>query len=220
MPRPVAILETSDFPLSGYHEKAHMTTYAYKLDIYALDSSAPVTIIPHSHGEGITPADPALKVMTDLKRVRVVSIDANSSIFVAEQLMKHAGVRLLVVVDNNDRLVGLLTMRDIMGEKPMHVVTREKIRRQDLLVAHIMTPRSLLDPFNLREVEHATVKDVILKMRELGRQHVIVVEERKDGGGYFVRGIFSITQIGRQLGMDIPTDAQVQSFAEFEQILA
>jgi len=197
-----------------------MTTYAYKLDIFALDPAAPVTIIPHFHGEVISLADPALTVMTDLKRIRVVSIDANSSMYVAEQLMKHAGVRLLVVVDNNDRLAGLLTMRDIMGEKPMHIVTREKIRRQDLLVAHIMTPRSLLDPFNLRDVQHATVKDVVLKMRELGRQHVIVVEEREDGGGYFVRGIFSITQIARQLGMDIPADGQVQSFAEFEQILA
>jgi len=197
-----------------------MTTYAYKLDIFALDPSAPVTILPHSRGEAIAPGDPALNVMTDLRRIRVVTIDANSSIFLAEQLMKHAGVRLLVVVDNYDRLVGLLTMRDIMGEKPMHVVTHEKIRRQDLVVAHVMTPRALLDPFNLRDVEHATVKDVILKMRELGRQHVIVVEERKDGGGYFVRGIFSITQIGRQLGMDIPEDGLVQSFAQFEQILA
>ncbi|MGH8120786.1 MAG: CBS domain-containing protein [Gammaproteobacteria bacterium] len=197
-----------------------MTTYAYKLDIYALDAAAPVTILTHSPGETITLADPAIKVMTDLKRVRVMTIDAGSSVYTAEQLMKHAGVRLLVVVDNNDRLVGLLTMRDIMGEKPLHVVTSEKIRRQDLLVAHIMTPRSVLDPFNIRDVEHATVKDVILKMRDLGRQHVIIVEKREDGGGYFVRGLFSITQIGRQLGMDIPEDGQVQSFAEFEQILA
>ena len=197
-----------------------MTTYAHKLDVYALAPAAPVSILPHSHGDAITLADPAIRVMTDLRRVRAVTIDANSSIYLAEQLMKHAGVRLLVVVDDSDRLTGLLTMRDTMGEKPMSIVTRENIRRQDIRISHIMTPRSELDPFNIRDVEHATVKDVILKLRELGRQHAIVVEEREEGGSYFVRGIFSITQIGRQLGMDISTDGHVQSFAEFEQILA
>ena len=197
-----------------------MTTYAHKLDVYALAPTAPVSILPPSHGDAITLVDPAIRVMTDLRRVRAVTIDANSSIYLAEQLMKHAGVRLLVVVDDSDRLTGLLTMRDIMGEKPMSIVTRENIRRQDIRIAHIMTPRSELDPFNIRDVEHATVKDVILKLRELGRQHAIVVEERENDEGYFVRGIFSITQIGRQLGMDISTDGHVQSFAEFGQILA
>jgi len=197
-----------------------MTTYAHKLDVYALAPTAPVSLLPPSHGDAITLVDPAIRVMTDLKRVRAVTIDENSSIYLAEQLMKHAGVRLLVVVDDSDRLTGLLTMRDIMGEKPMSIVTRENIRRQDIRISHIMTPRSELDPFNIRDVEHATVKDVILKLRDLGRQHAIVVEEREEGGGYFVRGIFSITQIGRQLGMDIIAEGHVQSFAEFEQLLA
>ena len=197
-----------------------MTTYAHKLDVYALAPTAPVTILPRSHGDPITLADPAKTVMTDLRRVRAVTIGADSPIYLAEQLMKHTGVTLLVVVDDSDRLAGLLTLRDIMGEKPMSIVTRENVRRQDIRILQIMTPRAELDPFNMRDVEHATVKDVILKLRELGRQHAIVVEERVDGGSYFVRGIFSITQIGRQLGVDISTDGHVQSFAEFEQILA
>jgi CBS domain-containing protein len=197
-----------------------MTTYVHKLDIYALAPTAPVSILPRYHSDSITLADPAISVMTDLKRIRAVTIEPHNSIYTAEQLMKHAGVRLLVVVDKSDVLAGLVTMRDVMGEKPINFVTRENVRRHDIRISHIMTPRSELDPFNIRDVEHATVKDVILKLREVGRQHAIVVEEREDGDGYFVRGIFSITQIGRQLGMDITTDGHVQSFAEFEQILA
>ena len=58
-----------------------MTTYAHKLDVYALAPAAPVSILPHSHGDAITLADPAIRVMTDLRRVRAVTIDANSSIY-------------------------------------------------------------------------------------------------------------------------------------------
>lgn len=197
-----------------------MTTYAHKLDLYALDPDAPVYTLPRAAADQVKPDDPAIRVMTDLKRVRAITINPENTIEFAHQLMKHAGVRMLVVIDHEDKLAGLITARDIMSEKPLSIVTREKIKRQDVQVAQIMIPRSELDPFNFRDIEHASVKDVILKLREVGRQHAIVIEERGGGKGYFVRGIFSITQIGRQLGMEISTDGHVQSFAEFEQLIA
>jgi len=197
-----------------------MTIYAHKLDFYVLDSEAPVYTVPRADVDQVSLDDPATRVMTDLKRVRAITINPESSIELASQFMKHAGVRLLVVVDHKDRLVGLITARDIMSEKPLSIVTKEKIKRQDIQVAQIMTPRSELDPFNMRDIEHANVRDVILKLRDVGRHHAIVIEKRDDNDGYFVRGIFSITQIGRQLGMEISTDGHVQSFAEFEQLIA
>ncbi|MBI4005948.1 MAG: CBS domain-containing protein [Gammaproteobacteria bacterium] len=197
-----------------------MTTYAHKLELFDLDPEVPVYTHSRAEVEMITLDDPAIRVMTDLKRIRAITINPENTIEFAQQLMKHAGVRLLVVIDHTDKLAGLITARDIMSEKPLSIVTREKIRRQDVQVAQIMTPRSELEPFNIRDVEHASVKDVIRKLREFGRQHAIVVEEREGGKAYFVRGIFSITQIGRQLGMEIPSDGHVQSFAEFEQLIA
>ncbi|MBM2829326.1 MAG: histidine kinase [Gammaproteobacteria bacterium] len=197
-----------------------MTTYAHKLDFHVLDPEALVYTLPRAQFDHVSLDDRAIKVMTDLKRIRAITINPESSIELASQLMKHAGVRLLVVVDHNDKLAGLITARDIMSEKPLNIVTKEKIRRQEIQVAQIMTHRSELDPFNMRDIEHSSVKDVILKLRDIGRQHAIVIEERDDNDGYFVRGIFSITQIGRQLGMEISTDGHVQSFAEFEQLIA
>jgi CBS-domain-containing membrane protein len=197
-----------------------MTTYAHKLEKFALNPNAPVSITLPSHADSVTLDDQAIRVMTDFRRIRAITIDPDSSIEFAHQLMKHAGVRMLVVVDHTGRLAGLITLRDIVGEKPMSIVTREKIRRQDIQVSQIMTPRSELDPFNMRDVEHATVKDVILKLREAGRQHAIVVEDQEKGAGYLVRGIFSITQIGRQLGIDISAEGHLQSFAELEKILS
>ncbi len=197
-----------------------MATYAFKLETYPLDPEAPVDALPKTEVEPVTLDDPAVKAMTDLKRVRAITINPHNTIEFALQLMKYAGVRLLVVVDQNNRLAGLVTARDIMGEKPISIQTRERVKREEILVSQVMTPRSDLNPFNFRDIEHASVRDVIVKLQQSGRQHAIVVEKTTGEPGYFVRGIFSVTQIGRQLGMEISAEGHVQSFAEFEQLIA
>ncbi|MEE8320334.1 MAG: histidine kinase, partial [Gammaproteobacteria bacterium] len=105
-------------------------------------------------------------------------------------------------------------------EKPLSMVTKGKIQREEILVKDIMTPRAELNPLNMHDVEHVSVKDIINTLHEARRQHVIVVEDADDSGTYYLRGIFSITQIGRQVGVEISADDQVQSFSEFEQLIA
>ncbi|NNM01466.1 MAG: hypothetical protein HKO62_12005, partial [Gammaproteobacteria bacterium] len=53
-----------------------------------------------------------------------------------------------------------------------------------------------------------------------GHQHALVVEQMPDGDGYYTRGIFSLTQIGRQLGVEIDTSDRARSFADIEKMVA
>lgn len=199
-------------------EIAASAVYAHKLENFELNPDVPVRLISSSVIDKVTLDDLALKAMTDFKRVRAITVNPKSSIDFASQLMKHAGVRLLLVVGEDDILAGLITARDIMGEKPISIVTKEKIKREEIQVAQIMTPRAELNPFNFHDIEYATIRDAILKLQEVGRHHALVVEQQEDGNDYFARGIFSITQIGRQLGMEVSTDGHVQNFSEFEQL--
>ena len=197
-----------------------MTTYAHKLELFNLDMNTPVFLSPPGKSATLQLNDLAIKAMTDLKQVRAITIRPDRSIEFALELMKHAGIRMLVVEGQSGMLAGLVTARDIMGEKPLRIMTQDRVKHEEIQVRQVMTPREQLNPFNFRDVEHATVRDVIVQLRNAGRQHAIVVEQRDSGQGYFLRGIFSITQIGRQLGMDIPVDGHVQSFADFEKLIA
>lgn len=196
-----------------------MTIYAHKLKTIDI-SVAPVYVNPPGRVNTVTLQDPATGVMTDLMHVRAITVDSDQTITFASDLMKHVGVRMLVVIDHGGMLGGLITARDILGEKPISIMNSERISRDEIKVHQIMTPVSQLDPFDFADVEHATVKDVIIKLRDAGRQHAIVIESRENAEGYILRGIFSITQIGRQLGMNISSDGHMQSFAEFEQLIA
>jgi len=194
--------------------------YAHKLETIELGPDVPVKIISQEKSDEVSLDDLAIKAMTDFKKVRAITISPESSIDYALQLMKHAGVKLLLVIGDDDILAGLITARDIMGEKPLSIITKEQIKREEIQVAQVMTPRAELNPFNFYDIEYATIRDAILKLREVGRHHALVVEQQKDSNDYYARGIFSITQIGRQLGMEISSDGHVQNFSEFEKLFA
>jgi CBS domain-containing protein len=197
-----------------------MTTYAHKLEAFNLDANTPVYLLSTGKPDMLELDDPAIKAMTDLEQVKAITVSPDSSIEFAMELMEHAGIRMLVVVDQSGLLAGLITARDILGEKPLSIMSLDRVKRGEILVRQIMTPRDQLNPFNFHDVEHSSVRDVIVQLRNAGRQHAIVLEAEDNGEHYFVRGIFSITQIGRQFGMDISGDGHVQSFAEFEQLIA
>lgn len=165
----------------------------------------------------VTVESPALEVMTDLRRVQVVTVEPDEKADVALQQMIHAGVRLLLVTSQADEVVGVLTARDVMGERPVKVASTERIPRDQVTVQHIMTPLEDLDALNLSDVRRARVGDIVVTLRAAGRQHSLVMEQTPEGE--LVCGIFSVTQIGRQLGVEISPGGQAQSFAELAQLL-
>lgn len=175
---------------------------------------------PDEASSQCSPEDPALTVMTDLHHRRAVTIPPGETIEFAEKLMIGAGVRLLLVVTARGDLAGLITYRDLHGEKALAAAAREKTRHNALTVAEVMTPASRIETIPFADLKHARVRDIVELLREHGRQHALVTEAAADGKAVTVRGIFSITQIGRQLGVAIESGERAQSFAEIEHVIA
>ena len=197
-----------------------MTTFVHTLNTVDLNPESIISVNPPVKLETLSPSDPATMVMTDLTHVRAITIKPDDSIEFASKLMEYAGIRMLVVTDPAGSLLGLVTARDILGEKPMNIMARDKVNHHDIQVKQIMTTLPELDPLQYREVEHATIEQVILNLRDAGRQHAIVIDDLSDDSGQYLRGIFSATQIGRMLGIEISAGDKVQTFADFERLIA
>jgi CBS domain-containing protein len=164
----------------------------------------------------VTPDSPAAQVMTDLSRVSPATIRAQAPLAGANQFMITRGVRLLLVVDERDTILGLITATDLLGERPMQVATERGLRRDELSVADVMTPASQIEVIDLADVEGSRVGHVLETLRRLGRQHALVAD-----GGNIVCGIFSISQIARQLGLALPVGGEVaRTFSEIEAALS
>lgn len=172
----------------------------------------------------------ALDVMTDFLRTSPASIRPQAPIEGANHFMISRGVRLLLVVDESDMVLGVVTSTDVLGERSMRVAIERGIKRQELTVRDILTPASQVEVLALEDVEGARVGHVLETLSKVGRQHALVVEFEiiapkslidAPVRRTMVRGIFSISQLARQLGVSLQSTGEVaRTFSEIEAALS
>lgn len=169
--------------------------------------------------ESITADSPALQAMTDLSLVPTATTSPDLPLEQANSSMIQHGVRLLVVTAAQGRIVGLITSTDILGQKPVRVAQQKGVRRSELRVADVMVPVEDIDILPFEEVRKARVGDVVATLRAAGRAHALVVTEGREGQ-HLLGGIFSISQIARQLGLPVQTHELSRTFAEIDAVIA
>lgn len=167
----------------------------------------------------VTAESAAILVMTDLSQVPSATIVVDATLDEANQSMLVRGVRMLFVVGDNKRLVGLITSVDILGEKPVLAARKRELKRSDLRVADVMVPVDRMDVLAIDEVRKASVGNIVVTLKADGRAHAIVVGQQPDGSQSLL-GIFSASQIARQLGVQIHTHEMARTFAEIEAVIA
>jgi len=164
----------------------------------------------------VTLDDPAISVMTDLQHVSVATTTPEEPIEEAHAMMIRRGVRLLFVNDAGGAVQGVITATDLLGEKPMRFMRDRGIPHSEIRVGDIMTPAAHLEAIALQDLASMRVGHVVATMRAVRRQHLMVSE----GDGRRIRGLFSVTQIARQLGVELQTTEVARTFADIEAALA
>lgn len=167
----------------------------------------------------VTMDSPALEIMTDLRRVSAVTISLSESLDAAKHRMIQKGVRLLLVVDIEDHIQGLITATDILGERPMQHIQRHGGQMKDVSVADIMVPREKLEAISIKDVSASRVGDIVETLKRVQRQHALVVDHQGVGNQKTVRGIISLTQIARQMGIDVQTYEAAKTIAEIMNLM-
>jgi plasmid replication initiation protein len=89
----------------------------------------------------------------------------------------------------------------------------------DIMVRDIMTRQHELEALNLSDVKTAAVGNIVATLKHSHRQHALVVTTDKNGK-QVVCGLFSITQIARQLGAQSQNFELAHTFAEIEAVIA
>lgn len=167
----------------------------------------------------VTLEDAATEVMTDFRRVRAITVPATMSMDYACERMRANHVHLLLVTDERNAMLGLITSTDIESERPLIQMALLGVRREQLSVADVMTPRERIEVMKMEDVERACVGHVVATLKAVGRQHAMVIA--RDGyGAPIVRGLFAVSQLNRQLGESFAPTEIARSFAEVETTLA
>lgn len=164
-------------------------------------------------------SSPATDVMTDLSRIAAVTTTSGASLGEAHQTMITQGVRALFVADEARVVLGIITANDILGERPIQIAQDRGLHHAEIRVSEVMTPAEALEAMELQDVLKVRVGDIVETLKRSGRQHALVIEATAadaTSAVCTVRGIFSLTQIARQLGLPPQVGDVARTFAEIE----
>ncbi len=163
--------------------------------------------------------DPALSLLIDFATNYPFTVKPDASITHALMEMEVCGVHLLLVIDEEDEVVGFITSEHILGEKTIRFINEKRLPRSEVLVRMVMRPQAEVAVLEYVQLEHAKVGHIINTMRA-ARQHYMLVVETDQQNRQIVRGIFSLSLLGKQLGTDYVSDVpEARTIAELSQKL-
>lgn len=155
---------------------------------------------PRTSSEGrVTPDDSALRVITDFTREQPWTITPDRSVDDALREMVCAGVRALLVVQD-DLAIGLITSSDIEGPHPFELLRGSSCRAcGEVEVRRIMTPWDRLETLEWNAACAARAGQIEEYFRNSRATHVMLVEHAEHLAPY-VRGLISRNRIEREMG--------------------
>ena len=68
--------------------------------------------------------------------------------------MIAGGIRLLFVINQYEQVTGIITSRDLDGDRVMRRLAEAGGRRQDLTVREIMTPQHKIEILDMQDVKY------------------------------------------------------------------
>lgn len=163
--------------------------------------------------ESLSQNSPAVNFFTDFQTVQPRIIEVATTAVDARKVMMTTHVRLLLVVNQQNHFVGVITADDVIERKIVQRVS-EGYRRDEIGVADLMTPKKQLTALDITAVQKATISDVIQVLKNVHQQHCLVIDSEQAR----IRGIFSASEISRKLKLYIDTDNRFDFNKVFELI--
>lgn len=156
---------------------------------------------------------PALNILTDFRQHQPRVIDASVKAVRLENSMKRSHVKMILVLDKNERFIGIVSLHDLSEENILRKVNKHT-SRDELLVSDFMHPRETLKCFDYKELSKATVEDVLETQKHNHEQHCLVI----DRDAHEIRGLISARDVARLLDRSVDIEAHISFESVFNQL--
>lgn len=155
----------------------------------------------------------AFEVFTDFRLQQPFMLEQSVGIEQAREMMQREHVRRKLVIDVDEHLRGVISLKDLVSSRVMQVMEATNLKREDLTVGDVMVRTTSLKAVELKDFEHARIGDILMTMKAFGEEHVLVVDTENQA----LRGMVSSTDIARKLHQRVSIDERATSFSEIYQ---
>ena len=145
--------------------------------------------------------DAAKSVYIDFARILPATTTPQASIDNAIHEMKLRHQHMLLV-EENGQVVGLIGFEDILSEKPIRLMQEKRLSRSEITVEMLMKPRDKILVIDYVQLKNAQVGHILKTIKEHSARYILVVKQLKKDS-HLIKGLFSASQIGKQLHSDL-----------------
>jgi CBS-domain-containing membrane protein len=156
---------------------------------------------------------PALRILTDFTKSLPRVIGVNVKAIKVEDIMKQEHVKMKLVVDGNNRFVGIIGLNDLTEEKLLKKVNKNT-PRSELSVSDFMHTKESLKCFDYNELAKATVSDVLETQKNNHQQHCLVIDREN----HQIRGVISARDVARLIQRSVDIEKHVSFEALFNEL--
>jgi CBS-domain-containing membrane protein len=142
--------------------------------------------------------DPASSVMLDFTHVAEQTIAPKATLDTAIDSIQAAWHHILLVKNENNELLGLITAHSLLSSKPAELMKKNHIAREQMTVQMLMRKIDDIPLLTMEEVDMAKVGNVICTLHNAKRNHALVINSENR-----LCGILAATHISKQLHRNI-----------------
>ena len=163
--------------------------------------------------------DPALMVMVDFTHGRPATVCAQEPITDALLEMKASSAHALLVIDEDEIVLGVISSEDIQGELPYQIMQEKRIKRSEIPVQQVMCKIEDITAFHMDSLRHKKVGDVLETFKIKKQHYALVISQKHTEDTPILCGLFSASQMSRGMGGDISELTEPDSIIDLQRNL-
>lgn len=163
--------------------------------------------------------DPATHILIDFETQQPSVVEPKQSINEVMVDMKALGIHLMPVIQD-ERVIGLISSEDILGEKPMKIIRDKRIPRDNVTVEMVMTPAQQLLAIDYDEITHSRVGHVLATLNEAKQHYALIIDVEEQTQQHIVHGLIYFYDIIKRLDRDVVTELrEARNLLELNRLL-
>lgn len=152
---------------------------------------------------------PAFQVINNFTQKNPLRANQDTTVDVALKQITAQQSDFVLVMDNSQKLVGLVSSADLQSSKITIIAQRSNTPRNEISLRDIMTPISQLTGVSMQSLSYACIGDALQTMEHLSAMFLLVTNPSNE-----ICGLISARQIAKTLQIPVHITPIAHSFSE------
>ena len=181
----------------------------------SLSAGARYRLVSQEEEDTLTNDAAASELLKDFTRQAPVTARSSREIQEVKKTLDVSGETFCVVINRNDEVVGILTLKDLIGSWPMSLANQRGSTVADIVARDVMRPVWSMPTIEIGKLQDLKIDELITIFKGLHSDYLLVMDAAAVGAEeQVICGLLSADDLSRRLGIRVNPDPGPGSFSD------